>query len=109
MEISKETRLTIVTASVAAQVLHECLDDVEETSFYRHSLKNATKRMQAELTKTCDPQTNHLWNVSEEGMRAIQDGILEISKVIAEANPARIIAMGHLIKKNPDALNMEEA
>lgn len=104
MEVSKKTRLTVVTASVAAQVLHEALDDIEDTPFYKQSLKNMTKRMQTELTKVCDPQTNHLWGVNEEGMRAIQSGIIEMAKIIAQADPVKIIAMGELLTKNPEAL-----
>ena len=99
-KVTHEEKLMIVTASVASQVLHECLDDLEHTSFYRQTLKQASKKMQDELTKACDPQTNHLWNTSEEDMQAIQKGILEISKVIAQADPVVIVAMGNFLKKN---------
>jgi len=108
MEITNKQRLTIITACVAAQTLHECLDDIQETSFYKHSLKHTTKKMQDELTRTCDPQINQLWNTSEESMLAIQEGILEISKIIADTDPVKIIAVGELLKRNPNALKLEE-
>ena len=108
MEVSKKQRLTVVTACVAAQTLHECLDDIQETSFYKHSLKQTTKKMQEELTRTCDPQINKLWNTSEESMLAIQECIIEISKIIADADPVKIIAVGKLLTKNPKILELEK-
>lgn len=102
-----KTKLTVITASVAAQVLHECLDDVEGTAFYKQSLKQATKRMQKELTKVCDPQINQLWVVNEKAMLAMQEGIMQISKIIAEGHPVKIAAMGDFLKNNPDGLTTE--
>lgn len=103
-EVTLEDRLMIVTASVAVQILHECLDELEHTSFYKHSLKASSKKLQKELTKLCDPQTNHLWKVNEDSMVAIQTGILEMSKIIAQGDPAKVVAMGHLLITNPEIL-----
>ena len=99
----------VITISASAQLLHELLDELEETTYFKQSLKMATKRLQVELTKTCDNQTNDLWSADSDSMVAIQDGIHEMIKQAIKADPVRIAAMGDLLRKNPDALNLEPA
>jgi hypothetical protein len=94
----EELSLIVITSLCAAQVLHETLDDLEETQYYRQSLKIATKKLQIELTKVCDQNIDKLYGIDDETMRVIQDGITEVSKQLATMNPARIAVLGDLLK-----------
>lgn len=94
----EEVKRTIIVASVAAQVLHEALDDLENTSYYKQTLKSATKTLQRELTKTCDQQTEALFGADDKSMLAMQDGVIEVAKQLLKANPVNIAAMGDMLK-----------
>jgi DNA-binding FadR family transcriptional regulator len=93
-----EIRLIIVTSLTAAQVLHDTLDELEDTSYYRQSLKSATKRLQNELTKTCDQHIDTIWKGDEQTARQVMDGIIEISKAIVKMKPSQLAVFGDLLK-----------
>ena len=97
----------VINISATSQLLHELLDDLEETSYYRQTLKSATNRLQAELGKVCDSQTNDLWAADNKSMMAIQRGIAQMINQVRKADPLRIAAMGDLLKKDEDALIKE--
>jgi len=94
----QKTQLTMLTCLAAAQVLHETLDDLEHTQFYRHSLKSAAKKFELEISKTCDKYIDDLFKVDEETMQQIQEGITEICKEMASMDPGRIAYIGQLLK-----------
>ena len=94
----QEIRLTVVTALAAAQVLHETMDDLEYTPFYKHSLKQQTKRFEKEITKLLDNEITKMYQIDEKVMRLIQDGIEEVAKELAQMDPARIAMLGQMLK-----------
>lgn len=103
---NEKTLKTIVTALAAAQVLHETMDDLALTTFYRQSLKAATNRLETELTKLLDNQITRMYMISEETMRQIQEGITGVAGELATMDPARIAYLGELIKSG--ALEFKE-
>lgn len=103
----KEEQLkTVITALAAAQVLHETLDDLAETPFYRQSLKVATKKLEDEITKLLDSKITVMYKIDEKVMRLIQDGIEGVSGELAHMDPTRIAMLGDLFKSG--ALEFEE-
>ena len=64
--------LTVINLLATAQLFHEELDELENTPYYKHSLKRASKNMELELTKTLDHHINHLWNIDSDTMQKIQ-------------------------------------
>lgn len=98
-EKAEQSKLILVVALTAGQVLHETLDELEYSSFYKHSLKQATKRMQKELTSTCDQYIDLLWKGDEDMARQIQEGVENIAKTIATMDPSKIVLLGELLEK----------
>ena len=104
----EEIKRVIIIASVAAQVLHEALDDLSETSYYKQSLKMTLNKLQTEITKACDDQTNALFAADSTSMMELQVGIVEVAKQVVGSTPTTIAAMGELLKKKPNALGEVE-
>lgn len=98
-ENQESYRLILVTALTATQVLHETLDELEETKFYKHNLKRVTKQMQKELSKAFDKEIDLVWSADEVSARQIQTGIEEISKAIAISTPGQIAMIGEMLKE----------
>lgn len=88
----------IVTALTASQILHEALDELEGTSFYRQSLKLAVKKVQKELTATCDQHFEDVWDADQVAMTKALEGLSGISKELAHMDPARLALFGELLK-----------
>ena len=99
MQATEETKLIVVVALTASQVLHETLDELEYTDFYRHSLKQATIRFQKELTDTCDKQIGILWRGDEVNARKVQKGIEKIAGAIATMKPSELAIFGELLEE----------
>jgi hypothetical protein len=97
-EITEETRMIMVVSLLSAQVLHETLDELEYTDYYRHSLKQATNRFQKELTAVCDPHIEVLYKDNEKAARQVQDGIERIARAIATMKPSEIAVFGELLE-----------
>lgn len=96
----KEARNTLLLCLTAAQVMQEALDDLKETDFYKHTLKNATVRFQKEIEKTCNDQINNLFNLNEDMMRQLQNGIEQIAKQIVESNnPTALVEFGKILER----------
>jgi len=104
----QEINNLVINVSATAQLLHELLDDLSETTYFRQSLKHAGKRFQMELAKTCDSQTNDLWNAHEESMVAVQDGIAGTIREMVKADPLTIAAIGNLLKHDAKAIDKLE-
>jgi len=90
--------LIVVTAMVAAQVLHETLDELQHTSYYKHKLKQVTKQFQTEITNSCDKTINAMYAADEGSMSDLQEGIHEIAKKLATLNPTLIAELRERIK-----------
>lgn len=90
--------LTVITILAAAQVLHEAMDDLQETPYYRQDVKVATKRLEEKLTKVLDNNITKMWQIDEEVMRMVQDGITEVTKELSTMDPVRIASLGELLK-----------
>ena len=96
----EEKQQTLLICLTAAQVLHESLDDLADTRFYKHSLKQATKRLQIELTKVCDGEINKLFDMDEELMRDLQNGITQIgTQIVKSRNPTALVEFGKILEK----------
>jgi hypothetical protein len=80
----------ILTVLCASQVLHEALDDLQHTAFYRQSLKQAAKRLEEEITKVCDPIIKKVHPQDEEIFNLIMEGIEQVGKQLATMDPAAI-------------------
>ena len=87
----------MVVSLTAAQVLHETLDELRYTSYYRHELKQACNKFERELTKTCNHHIDALYE-NEEHARAVHNGIEQIAKAIATMKPSEIALFGDLLK-----------
>jgi len=100
----EEINKKVIIISAAIQLTHELLDDLAETTYYKHKTKLAIKNLQKELTITADDQTCKLWNTDEKSMVAIQDGILEYAKLLKDADPIKIAALGELLKTEKELI-----
>ncbi len=94
----KETEI-ILTLLCASQVLHECLDELQDTKLYKHSLKFAAKKLEDELTKVCDPIIKGVHPDDEEMFNWIMNGIEGVSKQMATMDPAAIAKVGFLLQR----------
>jgi len=101
---NKELTNLVIVASGTAQLLHELLDELEGTSYFKQSLKMSIKRLQVELTKACDAQTNDLWDADGKCMADIQVAIQGIIKSATHADPLVLGAIGNMLNHNPHAL-----
>jgi ribosomal protein S20 len=97
-EKEEKLSLILITALVASQILHESLDDLQNTNFYKTSLKNSCKRFETQISKVCDNYINTIWEKDEEISRMVEEGILEISKKLSSLEPDKIAYIGELIK-----------
>lgn len=95
----QKPELVVITALAAAQVLHEAMDDLQDTNFYRQDVKKASKNMERKLTRVLDNEIANMWGIDEETMRSIQDGITEVAKELATMDPVRIAMLGQLFKE----------
>lgn len=80
--------LIVVTAMVAAQVLHETLDELRDTPYHKQKLKQITNQFQTEITRSCDKTINAMYTADEDAMNNLQEGIHEIAQKIATLDPA---------------------
>jgi len=94
----KNLSLILVTCLASAQVLLEGMDELQETKYYKQSLKRTLKTLDQELIKVFDKDITKLYGISEETMRQIQSGIETISKELATLDPARIVMLGEMLK-----------
>ncbi len=97
----------VLTLLCATQVLHETLDDLQGTSLYRQSLKQAAKRFEEELTKVCDPVIKNVLPQDEAIFNLIMEGISSISKELATLDPAVIAKVALLIEQTKNQHNDE--
>ncbi len=88
----------VIIMMATAQVLHETLDELEDTPYYRMSLKQVAKRFQEELGKACDKDIKKLWDIDDETMMEIQKAILLIAEQIANSNPAELVVVGEALE-----------
>lgn len=95
---TQDKTLTLVTLLCATQVLHESLDDLKETKFYKQSLKLTANRFEEELTKVCDPHIKKIFSTDEQTSNDVMDGIIEVAKELASLTPDSIAHIGMLIK-----------
>lgn len=94
----KNLSLIAITCLASAQVLLETMDELQDTPFYRQSLKQTVKRLDKEIIDLLDNDISKLYQIDEEVMRAIQNGIEAISKQMASMDPARIAMLGELLE-----------
>jgi transcriptional regulator of heat shock response len=97
MNVEKQ-HLTAVMCLASAQVLLECMDELQDTPFYKQSLKQLVKRLEKELLKVLDDDISKMYKIDEEVMRMIQNGIEAISKQMATTDPTRIAMLGQLLE-----------
>lgn len=90
--------LTAVMCLASAQVLLECMDELQDTPFYKQSLKQLVTRLEKEMLKVMDNEITKMYKVDEEIMRMIQGGIEAISKQMATTDPTRIIMLGQMLE-----------
>lgn len=95
----------ILTLLCASQVLHESLDELQHTKFYRHSLKHAAKRLEEELTKVCDPIIKGVHPQDEEIFNLIMEGIEQVGKQLATLDPAVIARVALIINEQNTITN----
>jgi uncharacterized protein (DUF2164 family) len=93
----------VLTLLCASQVLHEAMDDLQHTKFYKQSLKQAAKRLEEELTKVCDPIIKKVHHEDEDIFNLIMEGIEKVSKKLATMDPAAIAKVALLLEE--DELN----
>ena len=98
----KKLNFTVINLLATAQLFHEQLDDLENTSYFKHSLKKAAKNIEKELTKTLDHYISHLWKVDEKTMQEIQLNIEIILKELANMDPIKINDISNYINQNKD-------
>lgn len=98
MSKKNETEI-IMTLLCASQVLHEAMDELQHLKFYRHSLKQAAKRLEDELTKVCDPIIKGVHPDDEEMFNWIMNGIETVSKQMATMDPAAIAKTGFILQR----------
>ena len=96
--MKQEKNLTVINLIAIAQLFHECLDELEDTPYYKQGIKRATRNMQIELSKVMDKHIAHLWDVDGETMQEVQVGVIEVMKELATMNPAKIAAIGEMLK-----------
>jgi hypothetical protein len=90
--------LIVVTAMVAAQVLHCTLDELEGTPYYKRKLKVATKVFQKELTKECDDTIAAMYAADEKSMVHLEEDISIIAGALATMDPKKILQITDFIK-----------
>jgi len=90
--------LIVVTAMVAAQVLHYTLDELEDTPYYKHKLKQATKIFQKEITKECDDVITAMYQADENTMNNLEEDINIIAGALATMDPRQILQITDFIK-----------
>ena len=93
---------TLVTLLCASQVLHETLDELQDTVFYRHSFKQAVIRFEKELTKVCNPQIDIAFPADPEVFNQVMEGISEVSKKMASMSPDKIAYIVQLLNQLED-------
>ena len=93
----KKLNLTVINLLATAQLFHEGLDELENTPYYKHSLKKASKNMELELTKTLDHHINHLWSIDSDTMQKIQSSIKTIIKELSTMDSVKIKTVEEII------------
>jgi len=97
--MSKSESEIVLTLLCASQVLHEAMDDLQHTKFYKQSLKQAAKRLEEELTKVCDPIIKKVHHEDEEIFNLIMEGIEKVSKKLATMDPATIAKVALILEE----------
>jgi superfamily I DNA and/or RNA helicase len=88
-----------LTALITSQILHECLDELENTNFYNHKLKQITKRFQKELSVHCDKEINTIWALDEETCVTLDKSITNVIQYIY-SNIDNIHLLNEFIENN---------
>tara|TARA_R110000851_G_scaffold124144_1_gene254265 strand:+ start:256 stop:564 length:309 start_codon:yes stop_codon:yes gene_type:complete len=91
---------TVINLLATAQLFHEELDELENTPYFKHSLKKAAKNIELELTKTLDDHIAHLWKIDEKAMQEIQLNIKTIIKELVSMDPMKINDVSNYINQN---------
>ena len=94
----ENTKLKIITALAATQIILESMDELAQTEHYRNTFKNASLRYEKEISKVCDNDLAVAWGIDEETMQEIQTGIELVAKELASLNPVRIALLGQSLK-----------
>ena len=93
-----KNELIVVTSMIAAQVLHQTLDDLEHTPYYKHKLKQVTKSFQNEITKECDSVIKRMYDADEKSVNNLQDEIYFISTSLTKVRPKDMILIRAFIE-----------
>ena len=99
---NKKLNFTVINLLATAQLFHEELDELQDTPYFKHSLKKAAKNIEVELTKTLDPHIAYLWKVDEKAMQEIQLSINTIIKELVSMDPIKINNIANYINQNKD-------
>lgn len=84
---------------LGAEYMLSCLEELEGTNVYQHSLKQAANRFKKELEKVTDGDLNEIWGVQDDTMFACMKSQEKILKELALMRPEEYEVILGIIKK----------
>ena len=95
---------SIITTSLTASILLECLDELKyNSSLYSNRLKVATKAVDIQITKSLKKQIDSIWKYNEIAASDLTNAIRGIAEHIAQLKlPSDIVNLNNELKLRKD-------
>lgn len=106
--MTKAERAPVVYLNLllAANYVLACLEELEGTKGYRHTVKLTANKFKKELEKLTDEDMSVLWGTEDSTMYAVMDEQENLLKELAKMGPENYAVLNEMItryKQNPVA------
>lgn len=91
-------QLIVIKTLATAQLLHELLDELEDTPYYSGPVKIAAKKMHKTMGIALDKHIDHLFGIDDMTMNGVVEGISCVVRELSSMDPAKIAAIGEMLK-----------
>lgn len=92
---------------LATNFIVACVDEMEGTPLYRHTLKKRAKAFVKELTAITEDDMNKIWGIDDPTMYEIMSSQEELFKIMARSRPETsmiLVKMCEKFNQAPDAI-----
>ncbi|MGH7240505.1 MAG: hypothetical protein ACREHG_10655 [Candidatus Saccharimonadales bacterium] len=109
METFDDYIIIYLNLLLGANYLLGCLEELEGTNVYRHTLKQSANKLKKELERLTNEDLSKLWGTEDDKMYKVMDYQEGLLKQLATMRPEDYYVIGEIIKKykqNPTAFQV---
>ena len=107
MKVKQEDYNKLMLALIHTQLQLEVMDEVKDTTLYRHDLKFHLNKLEKEFEKLLQGPFVRIYNVEEKNFRTLMNHLSYITEWVSEASFEKILTLGQALKNNDIAFGDE--